>query len=82
MSDLQDSERAPVLAVAGGAGAMGSLFAELLLPHVNVCLLVDRFATSSGGATGVALAPLAERLGAVMVRQGFDVRLVAGGRQP
>jgi prephenate dehydrogenase len=82
VSDLQDSERAPVLAVAGGAGAMGSLFAELLLPHVNVCLLVDRFATSSGGATGVALAPLAERLGAVMVRQGFDVRLVAGGRQP
>ena len=72
-----------MLAVAGGAGAMGSLFAELLLPHVNVCLLVDRFATrSSESAEPVALAPLAERLSAVLVRQGFDVRLFAGGRQP
>ncbi|HEV7215390.1 MAG TPA: hypothetical protein VGP33_09725, partial [Chloroflexota bacterium] len=79
MNDLNELTTPPVLAVAGGAGAMGSLFAELLLPHLDVCLLIDRFPTSERRDSGqeVALAPLVDRLSAVLARGGLEVRLVA-----
>lgn len=78
-----DAVPAPILAVAGGAGAMGSLFAELLLPRVRGCLLVDRFVTEeqSPEEPRVALTPLVERLTAVLGRQGFETRLFAAGRR-
>lgn len=73
------AERAPVLAVAGGAGAMGSLFAELLLPRVRAALLVDRFPSgeADGAPRPTLLGPLVERLAAVLARQGYDAHLLA-----
>jgi prephenate dehydrogenase len=73
----------PVLAVAGGAGAMGSLFAELLLPQVTCCLLVDRFITDGDGTeeARVGLTPLVERLTATLGRQGFATRLFSAGQR-
>ena len=58
---------------------MGSLFAELFLPRVGHCLLVDRFprADGDGAARAVALAPLVERLTTVMLRQDYEVQAVA-----
>jgi prephenate dehydrogenase len=82
VSDL-DAVPVPILAVAGGAGAMGSLFAELLLPRARCCVLFDRFATDEQGAEAprVALTPLVERLAAALGRQGFETRLFAAGRR-
>ena len=80
---VHDAVPAPIMAVAGGAGAMGSLFAELLLPRVRCCLLVDRFVTDehSPEEPRVALTPLVERLTAVLGRQGFETRLFAAGQR-
>lgn len=80
MNDLDGLSAPPVLTVAGGAGAMGSLFAELLLPHVDLCLLIDRFSMAEHPARGqeVAIAPLVDRLSTVLTRAGLDVRLIAG----
>jgi prephenate dehydrogenase len=77
VNDL-DGFTTPVLTVAGGAGAMGSLFAELLLPSVDVCLLIDFFPPGEHRISeqGVALAPLVERLSAVLARAGLDVRMI------
>lgn len=82
MNAVHDNAPPPILAIAGGAGAMGSLFAELLLPALRCCLLIDRFGADDhrGDETPVALAPLVERLTAGLTRQGLEVRLLAGHR--
>ena len=68
----------PTLAIVGGAGTMGSLFAESFLSRVGRCLLVDRFprADGDGSSRAVALAPLVERLTAVMLRRDFEALAV------